>query len=195
MPDGRVNRAFRPCQGGATGTNQQWIGEPGRVSAMVGPEKIGQALADALSQRHDLKIYPILNIRCGALEHRRRSEHTLRLLSDKEFLGGNRVCAVTHPAPQWELECSQASKLAFRSLDRGFNKFLGNGTPIRKHEATHPCLPSSYPRRQIGQFWNAVGAWMVCGYLFYRASVRAMSRRHQRNSRTSDRRECSVPEI
>ena len=67
--------------------------------------------------------------------------------------------AVTHPAPQRELECSQAAQLAFGSLDRRFDEFLGNWTPIRKHEATHPLFcQSAIIVGEIGQFWTGVGA-------------------------------------
>jgi hypothetical protein len=63
----------------------------------------------------------------------------LCLLGDKELLGGNCVRTVTRPAPQRQLERSQAAELAFRSLDRRLDEFFGNRTPICKHDA--PPIP------------------------------------------------------
>jgi len=88
----------------------------------------------------------------------------LCFLGDEEFLGGDTVRAVAHPAPQRQLKRSQAAQLAFRSLDRGLDELLGNGAPIRKHDVAIPSLlfRGIMVSKKIGQFRTLpVSGWCV----------------------------------
>jgi len=67
----------------------------------------------------------------------------LCLFGDKELLSGNAVRAVARPAPQRQLERSQAPQLAFGRLDRGLDVFFGDRAPIRKHDAIPSLLSRS----------------------------------------------------
>src|SRR5262249_15538487 len=90
----------------------------------------------------------------------------LCLFGGKELLSGNTVRAVAHPAPQRQLERSQAAQLAFGSLDRGLDEFLGNGAPICKHDdAIHPYCPEALSCGRNRTNLDAAGAWMTCEYL------------------------------
>jgi hypothetical protein len=98
----------------------------------------------------------------------------LCFLSDEELLGGYSVRAVAHSAPQRQLKRSQATQLAFRSLDRGLDEFLGNGAPIRKHDDAIPSLLSRgiMVSEKIGQFWTPlVSGWLVNIFLLVQSPI------------------------